>query len=50
MVGKERKGKRAVDGHHINGRVSFIHILWPVILDLGCDLHLYSDYMVGYNT
>ena len=46
MVRKERKGRRAVDGHRINGRLSSIRKLWPVILDLGCDLHLCSDYMV----
>jgi hypothetical protein len=46
MVRKERKGRRAVDGHRINGRPSSIHTLWPVILDLGCDLNLCSDYMV----
>jgi hypothetical protein len=36
MVGKEneRKGKRAIDGHRTNGKLSFIQILWPVILDL----------------
>ena len=25
--GKERKGRRAIDGHRMNGRLSFIHIL-----------------------
>jgi hypothetical protein len=25
MIGKERKGRRAIDGHRINGRLSFIN-------------------------
>jgi hypothetical protein len=32
MVRKERKGRRAADGHRINGRLSFIHVLWTVII------------------
>jgi hypothetical protein len=43
-----RKRRRAVDGHRINGRFSFIYMLWPVILNLGCDLHFCSDYMVQH--
>jgi hypothetical protein len=27
LVGKERKGRGEIDGHRINGRLSFIHIL-----------------------
>jgi hypothetical protein len=26
MVGKERKGRRAIDGHRMNGRLRFIQI------------------------
>ena len=46
MVGKERKGRGEIDGHRINGRLSFIHMLWPVALDLGCGSHLFPGYMV----
>jgi hypothetical protein len=35
MVGKGRRGKRAADSHRINGRLSFICMLWPVILNAG---------------
>ena len=27
-VGKKRRGRRAIDGHRINGGLSFIHIIY----------------------
>ena len=31
MVGKERKERRAIDGHRINGRLSFIRMLYYIM-------------------